>query len=45
MEGAGKAADDFEAEALPQADGALVGADDEIELHGAETAFARASSE
>jgi len=28
MEGAGKAADDFEAEALPQADGALVGADD-----------------
>lgn len=34
----GEAADDFEAEALPEANGAFVGADDEIKLHGAEAA-------
>jgi hypothetical protein len=36
----GKAADDLEVEALPKAYGAVVGADDEIELHGAKAAFA-----
>jgi len=33
-----EAADDFEATTLPEADGAFVGADDKIELHGAEAA-------
>jgi hypothetical protein len=31
----GEAADNFEAETLPEAHGAFVGADDEVELHGA----------
>lgn len=35
IEGTGQAADDLEAHALPQGDGARIAADDEIELHGA----------
>ena len=34
-----EAADNFETEALPQADGARVGADDKVELHGAKAAI------
>src|SRR6266436_4269761 len=41
-EGFGKLANDFKIEALPQADGAIVGANHEIELHRAKPAFARA---
>src|SRR6266568_928852 len=37
----GKAANDLEAEALPQPNRALVRADHKIELHGAETALPR----
>src|SRR5437879_11353084 len=36
----GKPADDFKIEALPQFDGAFVGADYEVVLHGAKGAFA-----
>jgi len=35
-EGFGEAADGFESAALPETEGALVGGDDEVELHGAE---------
>src|SRR5579875_2920843 len=31
----GQAAHDFKSAALPESDGALIGADDEVELHGA----------
>lgn len=37
-EGAGQAADNGEAEALPEVKGRLVGADNKIELHGAKAA-------
>src|SRR5215469_13067103 len=33
VESTREATDNFEAQALPEADGALVGADDEVELH------------
>lgn len=39
-EGTGKSADDFEAEALPERDGAAVAADDDIELHRGKAASA-----
>ena len=35
----GKPPSDFESEGLPEADGSGVGADDEVELHGAEAAL------
>src|ERR1700694_2732034 len=38
LEGSRKTADDFKSEILPKPDGALVGADDKIELHGTESA-------
>jgi hypothetical protein len=37
--GEGQAAHDLETEGLPKAHGALVRADDKVELHGAETAI------
>lgn len=39
LKGKRQAADNFETEARPQFNGALVGADDEVELHRAEAAF------
>lgn len=42
VEGFGQAAHDFEAEFLPEVDGDFIGADDDVELHGAEAAFAGA---
>jgi len=38
-EGFGEAADGFESAALPEAEGALVGGDNEVELHGAVAAL------
>src|SRR6266404_8380889 len=42
MERAGKAADNFEAEGLPERDRPFVGAHHKIKLHGGEAAFAGA---
>src|SRR5277367_3682604 len=42
VEGSGKATDNFEAEFFPEAHGHFVGTDDDVELHGAEAAFAGA---
>src|SRR5262245_54252101 len=41
LEGTGQPSRDCKAEALPQPHGGLVGADDEVELHGAIAAPAR----
>jgi hypothetical protein len=41
-ESAGQTTDDFEAKTLPDAHCALIGRHNEVELHGAETAFAGA---
>jgi hypothetical protein len=38
LEGSRKTSDNFETEALPESHGALVGADDKVELHGTESA-------
>src|SRR5260370_41514556 len=42
LKGVGKAADDLKAKALPKADGAPVGADNEIGLQRSESSLARA---
>src|SRR6266850_4846255 len=43
LECSGKASDNFKSEGLPQTHGALVGADDEIELHRAKSALSRSA--